>query len=952
MRVRDAYLQEVLEGRAFLLFDGAMGTMLQASGLPLGDLPELLNFSNPSLIQDVHRAYVDAGSQVVTTNTFGANARKLGDAASVADVFAAAVSCARASGARYVAADVGPTGGLLKPLGDMDFEEAYELFAQQARAIEATDADIVVVETMADLLEMKAAVLALKEYCTLPIFATMTFGEDGRTFLGTTPECAAITLSALGVSALGINCSLGPSALAELIARMAPFARIPLMVQANAGLPHVENGVTVFDIGPDEYSEAAVHLVEAGATILGGCCGTSPAHIARLSALLADAAVPSSSYRGDFAISNAQHTVVLEAGSSQIAVVGERINPTGKPKLKEALRAGNVDYVLGQALEQAELGADILDVNLGLPEIDEAAMMLQVTSALQTACPLPLQIDSGDPRVIEAAVRCYSGKALVNSVNAKRESLETILPLAKKYGCAVVGLTLDENGIPSSAQGRFALAKRIVEAAQEYGIPREDILIDCLTLSASTNQNQVQETLRALSRVKSELGVRTTLGVSNISFGLPQRDLLNSTFLAAAFGAGLDVPIINPRSARYRDAIAAQRVLNGQDEMAAGFIDAYAGWSDPYAVSAGRSGAGRGGVGRGVAACSGACGGAGFAVGVSASGGGTGRSGAGFTAGSSALVGLGSAAGVSASECDGLQASAGEDAAAWQSTTQQSTMQRSVIQQGAAVQQGASIQQNVTAAARQGATVQQGAAAQQGTAATARQGAVFASSSLGEVTTEPEHAVTPLDGADLSHAVLTGRKAQIAGLTNALLEEHEALDVINNYFIPILDKVGDLYERGEFFLPQLMSSAEAVKIGFDVVKERSSAVQTADKGRIILATVEGDIHDIGKNIVKMLMENYGFEVIDLGRDVAPEAVLSSVREYGVRLVGLSALMTTTVKSMEETIELLHAEEPECKVMVGGAVLNPEYAEMIGADFYTKDAAAAARLAERFFAGEL
>ena len=897
MRVRDAYLQEVLEGRAFLLFDGAMGTMLQASGLPLGDLPELLNFSNPSLIQDVHRAYVDAGSQVVTTNTFGANARKLGDAASVADVFTVAVSCARASGARYVAADVGPTGGLLKPLGDMDFEEAYELFAQQARAIEVTDADIVVVETMADLLEMKAAVLALKDYCTLPIFATMTFGEDGRTFLGTTPECAAITLSALGVSALGINCSLGPSALAELIARMAPFARVPLMVQANAGLPHVENGVTVFDIGPDEYSEAAVRLVEAGATILGGCCGTSPAHIERLSALLADAHVPSSSYRGDFAISNAQHTVVLEAGSSQIAVVGERINPTGKPKLKEALRAGDVDYVLGQALEQAELGADILDVNLGLPEIDEATMMLQVTSALQTTCPLPLQIDSGDPHVIEAAVRRYSGKALVNSVNAKRESLETILPLAKKYGCAVVGLTLDENGIPSSAQGRFALAKRIVEAAQEYGIPREDILIDCLTLSASTNQNQVQETLHALSRVKSELGVRTTLGVSNISFGLPQRDLLNSTFLTAAFGAGLDVPIINPRSARYRDTIAAQRVLNGQDEMAAGFIDAYAGWSDPYAVSVGR-------------------------------GGGAASVGVGFAAGSSAFAGSGSAAGASASECDGLQASAGEDAATWQSATQQGAT--ATAQQGAAVQQGA--------------TMQQGAIAQQGAAT------VF--SSPDDATIEPEHAVTPLDGADLSHAVLTGRKAQIAGFTNTLLEQHEALDVINNYFIPILDKVGDLYERGEFFLPQLMSSAEAVKIGFDVVKECSSAAQTADKGRIILATVEGDIHDIGKNIVKMLMENYGFEVIDLGRDVAPETVLSSVREYDVRLVGLSALMTTTVKSMEETIELLHAEEPECKVMVGGAVLNPEYAEMIGADFYTKDAAAAARLAERFFAGEL
>lgn len=824
MRVKDRYLQQVLDGQAYLLFDGAMGTMMQAAGLLAGELPELLNLTEPQKITRIHSAYVEAGSQVVTTNTFGANSLKLGDAASVDDVFAAAVKCARESGARYVAADVGPTGALLAPLGTMDFEQAYDLFAEQARAIQASDADLVIIETMADLLEAKAAVLAVRESCDLPVFATMTFGEDGRTFLGTTPEVAAITLSTLGVQAVGINCSLGPDVLADLIRRMAPLSRVPLMVQANAGLPRVEDGVTVFDIGPDAYAVAAEALLDAGVTVIGGCCGTNPEYISRLAGLV-DGRVPGPSlYESAFALSSSQRALVLDAGSAQIAVVGERINPTGKPKLQEALRSGNMDYLLNEAIEQQENGADLLDVNVGLPEIDEPAVMAQAIDLIQGVCPLPLQVDSGDPQAIERATRRYCGKALVNSVSAKREVLDAILPIVKSNGCAVVGLTLDEQGIPPTADERFELARRIVRAAEEYGIPREDVVIDCLAMSASTNQSQVVEILRAISRVKRELGVRTMLGVSNISFGLPQRDLLNSTFLASAIGAGLDLPIINPKSERYRDVIAVTRVLNGQDEGSTGFIAGYAQWKDPYKAPV-------------------------------------------------------------------LAAAAPAPKEADTEDDDDCDLPESVSR-------------------------------------------------------------VPEDGAQVRHLVLTGRKGQMEEETRRLLQTHDPLDLINGYFIPILDEVGDLFESGEFFLPQLMASAETVKVGFDIVKELAPAAEGEGKGRIIVATVKGDIHDIGKNIVKMLLENYGFDVIDLGRDVDPECVVQAVREHDVRLVGLSALMTTTVRGMEETIQVLRDQAPQCRVMVGGAVLNEEYAKMIGSDFYSRDAAGAAVIAQRFFAGEI
>ena len=842
-RTTDPFLRRVFAGEEFLVFDGAMGTMLQEAGLKAGELPELLNFSHPETVTAIHRAYVEAGADVISANTFGANAHKLGDAASVEDVFAAAIACACKSGARYVAADIGPIGALLKPLGTMDFDEAYDLFAQQARAAQAAGADLFVVETMTDLLEAKAAVLACLECTELPVVATMTFGEDGCTFLGTSPEICAMTLSALGVQAVGINCSLGPDALAPLLARMAPFARVPLMVQANAGLPRIEDGRTLYDIDAEAYAHAAEALLDAGATVVGGCCGTSPDYIARIRALVSARTPmpPQSRDTHAFAVCSAQKTLIMQAGKPYANIIGERINPTGKKRLKEALRSGDFDYAVGEALDQAELGADALDVNVGLPELDEPRVLVEVMERIQAVCDLPLQIDSSDPEAVRRAVRRYAGKALINSVNGKAESLEVVLPIAAHYGCAVVGLTLDEDGIPETAEGRLAIARRIVQAAEEVGIPREDVVIDCLAMAASTNQRQVAQILRAMRLVHEELGVRCVLGVSNISFGLPQREMVNAVFLSQAFAAGLDLAIMNPKSRRMCDVVATQRVLNAQDEGAAAFIERYAQAPNPYDAPAS----------------------------VQASGAG--------------------AAGASAKDAQ------------------------------------------VDGAVGSGAPMAAGAGASQAAAGGA------------------------CDGADAlsraRHLILTGRKAQMEAVTRELLASRDALEVIDGCFIPVLDEVGAKFERGELFLPQLMASAEAVKVGFDTVKACVPASAAQDKGDIVLATVKGDIHDIGKNIVKMLLENYGYRVHDLGRDVAPEAVLECVQATGARLVGLSALMTTTVRSMEQTVELLHREAPGVRVMVGGAVLTPEYAATMGAEYYAKDAAESARIAGEFFAGK-
>lgn len=890
LTVTDAHLAEALAGRAYLLFDGGMGTLVQAAGLhTVHEVPDLLNLTHPEAIVAIQRQYVEAGADCITTNTFNTNRLKLANAgATVAEVYAAAAANARAAGAPLVAGDIGPTGALLEPLGTLTFDEAFDIFSEQACAAEAAGCDLIVVETMADLLEAKAAVLAAVESTTLPVFATMTFGEDGRTFLGTTPAIAATTLSALGASAVGLNCSLGPTELAPLVGELAPHDRALVMVQPNAGLPRIQDGETVFDVGPNEFAQAMEAILDAGATVVGGCCGTTPDHIAALRALidarplpavasvsvpahtpvassatavsassassraawgeqseprgLSASSVPNLRYRPAFTVASAQQMVPLPEGEARIAVIGERINPTGKKKLKAALQAGDVDYLVAEAAAQQRAGADILDVNVGVPGLDEPALLSQVTRALQATVPLPLQLDSSDPAAIEAAARAYAGRPMVNSVNGKADNLATVLPVVARYGCTVVGLTLDENGIPPTAEERLAIAERIVAAAEAHGIPREDVAIDCLVMAAATNQDEVREILRAVTLVKERLGVRTVLGVSNVSFGLPARPLVNSTFLAAAFGAGLDMPILNPLNARYRDTVATFRILNGQDAGCRAFLEAYANTADPYEVAAN-------------------------------------------PAASSAV------------------------------------------------------------------------ASREGGASPAPTKGIPSSYPI-PVTGAFADAVETV--AHLAECVLEGRSAPVAVATERLLETHDGLAVINDVFVPALDVVGQKYDEGTFFLPQLMASAEAVKAGFDLIRDRARAASAnatptegahvpADADRaIIVATVQGDIHDIGKNIVKMLLENYGFMVIDLGRDVAPEAIVAAARDTGARLIGLSALMTTTVGAMERTIALVHEQLPGVAVMVGGAVITQEFADQIGADFYAKDAAASTRVASTFF----
>ena len=888
--VTDAHLAEALVGRTYLLFDGGMGTLVQAAGLhTVHAVPDLLNLTHPEAIVAIQRQYVEAGADCITTNTFNTNRLKLANAgATVAEVYAAAAANARVAGAPLVAGDIGPTGALLEPLGTLTFDEAFDIFSEQACAAEAAGCDLIVVETMADLLEAKAAVLAAVESTTLPVFATMTFGEDGRTFLGTTPAIAATTLSALGASAVGLNCSLGPTELAPLVGELAPHDRALVMAQPNAGLPRIQDGETVFDVGPNEFAQAMEAILDAGATVIGGCCGTTPDHIAALRALidarplpavasvsvpahtpvassatavsassassraawgeqsepkgLSASSVPNLRYRPAFTVTSAQQMVSLPEGEARIAVIGERINPTGKKKLKAALQAGDVDYLVAEAAAQQRAGADILDVNVGVPGLDEPALLSQVTRALQATVPLPLQLDSSDPAAIEAAARAYAGRPMVNSVNGKADNLATVLPVVARYGCTVVGLTLDENGIPPTAEERLAIAERIVAAAEAHGIPREDVAIDCLVMAAATNQDEVREILRAVALVKERLGVRTVLGVSNVSFGLPVRPLVNSTFLAAAFGAGLDMPILNPLNARYRDTVATFRILNGQDTGCRAFLEAYANTTDPYEVAAN-------------------------------------------PAASSAV------------------------------------------------------------------------ASREGGASPAPTKGIPSSYPI-PVTGAFADAVETV--AHLAECVLEGRSAPVAVATERLLETYDGLAVINDVFVPVLDVVGQKYDEGTFFLPQLMASAEAVKAGFDLIRDRARAASAnatptegahvpADADRaIIVATVQGDIHDIGKNIVKMLLENYGFTVIDLGRDVAPEAIVAAARDTGARLIGLSALMTTTVGAMERTIALVHEQLPGVAVMVGGAVITQEFADQIGADFYAKDAAASTRVASAFF----
>lgn len=804
-------LKRVLHGQALMLADGGMGTLIQQAGLAgIHELPDLLNLTHASDICALQRRYVEAGSDCIATNTFSSNRLKLaGTGASVDELFAAAAQIAREAGAPLVAGDIGPTGALLAPLGPLSFDEAYDIFAEQARAAYAAGCDLIFLETFSDLLEAKAALLACLENTPLPVFVTMTFGEDSRSFMGTSPAIAATTLSALGASAVGINCSLGPAETSPLVAQMAPFARCPLMVQPNAGLPRVaEDGSTVYDVEPRAFAQAMAGILDAGARIIGGCCGTTPEHIAQLRHLLDEGNWLQNSPQGycpSFVVTSAQELVELAPGEERIAAIGERINPTGKPRLKDALLSGDYDLAVSEAVAQVEAGASILDVNVGVPGIEEPAVLRAVTERLQATVPAPLQLDSSNPDALEAACRSYAGRPLINSVNGKAESLASVLPIAARYGATIVGLALDEDGIPATAEGRLTIAERIIEAALDAGLRLEDIAIDCLVMAAATNQPELPELLAAVRLCKERLGVRCVLGVSNVSFGLPARPVLNASFLTAALVCGLDLPIINPLEPRYREAIAAFKVINGQDAGCLGYV---------------------------------------------------------------------------AELQDAVIASTASDASP---------------------------------------------------------------SALSSTANEVDPA------AALHDAVLTGQRDAAAAAARSLLATSDAIAIAGDILAPALDEVGLRYDEGTYFLPQLMASAEAAKAAFDVLSEASAnspaSQMQGNSSPIVLATVEGDIHDIGKNIAKMLLENYGFTVIDLGRDVAPQTIVDAVLAHDAGLVGLSALMTTTLPAMERTIALLREQAPQVTVMVGGAVLTEDYAYRIGAHHYVADAAASVRVAQ-------
>ena len=799
-----------------ILLDGGMGTMLQAAGMKLGTRPEDLNLENPELIRSIHAKYAAAGSRVVNANTFGASPHKLADSKyTLEEVITAGIANCKQAVAPYgalVTLDVGPLGELLEPSGTLVFEDAVAEYGRIVRAGVAAGADILYFETFTDLYEMKAALLAAKENSTLPIMASMSFEANGRTFTGCTVESFAATARGLGANAVGINCSLGPKEIFPMAKRLAEAVPgdFPVFVKPNAGLPRADG--SGYDITPQLYAMQMKPYRELHLFAAGGCCGTTPEFIQMLNGVFADCKPGRPEHPMLSVICSPVDCVNVDG----ITVVGERINPTGKKRFQQALRDGDMNYILEQAVSQAEAGAQILDVNVGAPGVDEPALMEQVVKALQSVVSLPLQLDSSHAEALERGLRVYNGKPIVNSVNGEPEVLEKVLPLCKKYGAAVVGLAIDERGIQPKAEDRVAIARRIKKAALEAGIPQEDIYIDCLTLTASAQQEDVLATVQALHTCKTELGVRTILGVSNISFGLPCRPYLNTTFLTMAMYAGLDLAIMNPSSEEMMAAVYAYNVLTNRDKQSGRYIARYA---DQVPASA-------------------------------------------------------------------ALAKAMQDKAA--------------------------------------------------------SGVPAAAEAAGPAVSGPY--------APLMKAVEQGLKGEAAACTKALLAEKEPLELVDEALIPALDIVGVKYEKGKLFLPQLLQAASAAQSAFDEIKtaiaQRGGA--GASKGRIVLATVKGDVHDIGKNIVKVILENYGFEVIDLGRDVPVETVVETVREKDVHLVGLSALMTTTLKSMEETIAALHAAKLDCKVMVGGAVLTPEYAEKIGADWYAKDAKQSADIAKEFF----
>lgn len=779
-------------GKRILFFDGGMGTLLQEQGLQAGELPETWNLKNPEPIIQIHKAYLAAGADILLANTFGANRFKYGEDLEkivTAGVANAKKAVAESGKKAYVALDIGSTGKLLKPMGTLDFEEAVGVFAEIIRVGEKAGADLILTETMSDTYELKAAVLAAKENSTLPIMATVIFDESKKMLTGASPQVVVSLLEGLGVDALGINCGLGPKQMKEIVKELLKYASIPVIVNPNAGLPRSENGKTVFDVGAEEFAEDMEEIVTMGAWFAGGCCGTTPAHIqAMVEKCKEITPVPITPKNYTFVTS---YSTAVELGGRPV-IIGERINPTGKSKFKQALRDHNIDYILEEGVKQEDSGAHILDVNVGLPEIDEAAMMETIVYELQSIMPIPLQIDTTNMEAMERALRIYNGKPMINSVNGKAEIMEQVFPLVKKYGGVVVGLALDEDGIPDTTEGRLAIAEKIYQTGEKYGISRKNIVIDALVMTMSTNNESAKITLDTVKEITAR-GGKTVLGVSNISFGLPQRELINAAFFTMAMNNGLSAGIINPNAKAMRQAYDTFCVLGGYDAQCMNYIENYA------------------------------------------------------------------------------------------------------------------------------------------------------------VTDAPNAAAKPAAAKlNLTDSIIKGLKDQVYRATEEELKTKEPMEIINGELVPALDVVGQGFEKGTMFLPQLLMSAEAAKAGFEAIRQyvQSHGEAQEKKATIVIATVKGDIHDIGKNIVKVLLENYGYEVIDLGKDVPPEKIVETVVDKHAPLVGLSALMTTTVVNMEESIKELHKEAPWCKIMVGGAVLTQEYADMIGADFYGKDAMQSVYYAER------
>lgn len=787
--------RELLD-RGLVYLDGGTGSLLQAAGLQPGELPETWNILHPDVITQLHRNYYEAGSNVVCTNTFGANSLKYDGKDgrfSLEEIVRAAVRNARAAAdegdLRYVALDIGPLGKMLQPLGDLPFERAVKLFAEVVRAGK-DGADLVLIETMNDSYETKAALLAVKENCNLPVLVSTVYDESGKLMTGASPEAMVAMLEGMGADAIGMNCSLGPRQMATLVPRLVNAASVPVLVKPNAGLPRSENGKTVYDVSPTEFAQIMADIVRSGARLVGGCCGTTPEHIR----LLAEATRPLSPLpvtpKRRSVVSSYTHAV--EFGGTPV-MIGERLNPTGKKRLKEALRQGDMDYILSEGLRQQDQGAHVLDVNVGLPELDEPAVLTQCVTALQAVCDLPLQLDTSDPVAMERAMRLYNGKAMINSVSGKEESMTAIFPLVQKYGGLVVCLTLDENGIPATADGRLDIAKKIVARAAEYGIGVHDLIFDPLAMTVATDDNAARETLHAVQRIHDELGAKTSLGISNVSFGLPQRETLTSVFLTMALQAGLDAAICNPGSEALQNVWRSYLALSGKDPGCAGYIAHMA------------------------------------------------------------------------------------------------------------------AQQPMQASATPAAT-------------------------------------TADAGARLQDAIVRGLSGEAGKAAKEALASVEPLTLVQERIVPALDIVGRGFEEKRLFLPQLLMSAEAAKSAFEQVKAALPA-GSGNGPALVLATVKGDIHDIGKNIVKVLLENYGYRVFDLGKDVPPQAVVDTVLEHNIQLVGLSALMTTTVPAMAETIALLRQAAPGCKVVVGGAVLTQDYADQIGADRYAPGAMDTVRYAE-------